>query len=404
MLFFLLFGILISRASAVTCTTCYDQCPGCTGGADCPFLTRTKANGLLLAGMASTATAVSMLSLLPLKFLRVLSRSVLDCMLTVSRRPAAGTPVDLGALTPEAVLEKVRTGAVTFADALSELGGRIAAATTQTEISRLNALQTTISTMDRLGLRFGEAGVSGHNGLMLGAYTFVYAQSGRVSRSDHTTVAAAGLAASSEADGEDTNKVLTAKIVRPKSMEEFSDFLLIWLMICQAAGLGNLLTLGAFVRDVVYDTMSVHKRTWMIAHELFLVYLELVETTTDVSITIANVYAKGAQDTLMQQALLNAERHFGTGGPSQSIFRGRGPGGGDELKWNGAFNKDAARCCLAFNLGRDHTAKQLTDKGKCQFNHVCDAWVTGKGKNGQCGGRHPRVKCDNPNRCDEAVQ
>ena len=62
------------------------------------------------------------------------------------------------------------------ADALAELGGRIAAAGTQTEISRLNALQTTISTMDRLGLRYGEAGVSGQNGLMLGAYTFVYAQ------------------------------------------------------------------------------------------------------------------------------------------------------------------------------------------------------------------------------------
>ena len=121
MLFYIVFGAMISRASAVTCTTCYDQCPGCTGGADCPFLTRTQANGLLLAGMTTTATAVSMLSLLPLKFLRVLSRSVLDCMLTVARRPAAGTPIDLSGITPEDVLEKVRTGAVTFADVVLRL-------------------------------------------------------------------------------------------------------------------------------------------------------------------------------------------------------------------------------------------------------------------------------------------
>ena len=258
--------------------------------------------------------------------------------------------------------------------------------------------------MDRLGLRYGEAGVSGQNGLMLGAYTFVYAQAGRVSRADHTTVAAAGLAASAGAEGDDQNKVLTAKIVRPKSMEEFSDFLLIWLMVCQAAGLGNLLTLGAFVRDVVYDTMSVHERPWAVAHELFLVYLEYVETSTDPSVTVANVYSKGSQDTLMQQALLNTERHFGAASRPQ-IFRARAPGTeGGEIKWNGAFNRDAQRCCLAFNLGREHTAKQLTEKGKCNFNHVCDAWVTGKGKNGQCGGKHARINCDNPNRCDEAVQ
>ena len=31
-------------------------------------------------------------------------------------------------------------------------------------------------------------------------------------------------------------------------MEEFSDMLLSWIMICHAAGLANVLVLGAFVR------------------------------------------------------------------------------------------------------------------------------------------------------------
>ena len=45
-------------------------------------------------------------------------------------------------------------------------------------------------------------------------------------------------------------------------MEMFSDILTAWMMICHAAGLCNILTLGAFVRDVVYDAISHQNRSW----------------------------------------------------------------------------------------------------------------------------------------------
>ena len=36
-------------------------------------------------------------------------------------------------------------------------------------------------------------------------------------------------------------------------------------------------------------------------------------------------------------------------------------------------------------------------------NHICDHYVTDKGPKGQCGGKHPRIKCNNPNKCDKPV-
>ena len=76
----LFWGLLLglgTRVDAVTCHTCYDQCPGCTGGASCPFLTTPAANRVVVTSVtvaAGAATVVNLVNLLPLKFLRVIRR------------------------------------------------------------------------------------------------------------------------------------------------------------------------------------------------------------------------------------------------------------------------------------------------------------------------------------------
>lgn len=406
MLFYVLLFATLTPGQAVTCYRCYDQCPGCVGDDTCPFFTRTQANQALLSGAAlaaGAATAVSLLNLLPLKFLRVLTRGVLDSLRTIHRRPAAGTPVDLTTLTEAQLLDAVTDGTAESQDAIREIATRMPGAT-QAEVQRLSAMQNTLTNLEKVGGNIGGAGVASITGQLLGAFTFAYAQAAMVVRVNTTnTVATLTQGEGSEA-GEKT-KPLHAKLIRPTSMAEFADFLTSWLLICHATGLADVLILGAFLRDVVYDTMSLRKLDWTVAHELFLVYVEHVETTSDASTTIANVYSKGAQDTFMQQATARAAEHF-----KSRIFRPSGTdpngtnGGGDGKKWNGSWNGKASTCCITFNLGRkDHPASALTESGSCRHNHICDAWVTDKGPKGQCGGKHPRVKCDNPNKCDKPV-
>ena len=73
--------------------------------------------------------------------------------------------------------------------------------------------------------------------------------------------------------------------------------LTVWGMLCHAMGLANSLATGAFTLKVVHEQVSLFGLSWQQAHELFLVYLEAVETgTADSTLTIANVYESGGQD------------------------------------------------------------------------------------------------------------
>ena len=185
-------------------------------------------------------------------------------------------------------------------------------------------------------------------------------------------------------------------------------------MVCAACGLAHVLTSTAFLRDVVYDTILKLKEPWQVAHELFLVYLERVENCADRSLTLFNVFSNGAHDSLMVKAKDRAKRAFTGAWPTNGIFRegGRRPGGedgekGGGLRWNGAFNRDPnAKCCITFNMGRkNHPDSCLDSKGACRFAHACDKFVTDKGPGGICRStKHHRGSCDNPNRCENAVE
>ena len=78
--------------------------------------------------------------------------------------------------------------------------------------------------------------------------------------------------------------------------------------------------------------------------------------------------------------------------------KGKGPGN-KVTEWNNKCSPNATGICKTYNF-KDavHPKKHLYRDGTCKFRHVCNHWVTGKGKDGVCGGDHPYYSCTNPDR------
>lgn len=399
--FMCIMSALITTANAVTCHTCFDQIPGCTGGDACLLLTTPRANTAVIAGGAGLLTLVN---LLPIKFLRECTRSILDCLKMVANRPVLGTPIDLSAPTTnvEELIGHVQSGRATPGDAAREAVTRLTTATTQIEIARLNGLANFLNNMEKANGVSMMGGVT-RGGIALGSFTLVWALSGKITRQS-LAIGIAGVVESAAEASSPAVQVVKLSILRPRTLAEFSDMLTIWFMICHSTGVGNILVLGEFVRDVVHDTMLKHNHSWQVAHELFLVYLEAVETSSDDSVTIRNIYVNGSQDTFLKRAQDSAAIEYGStnvkkaGEPQKDTDDRKGG-----QKWNGNHNKKATMTCHSFNMGLPHPARSLDEKGTCKFLHTCDQWVSDKGPGGTCGGNHPRFKCKNPNKCDEKV-
>ena len=195
--------------------------------------------------------------------------------------------------------------------------------------------------------------------------------------------------------------VHTAKLYVPKTQEEFFEALNLWIMVCHAVGLANVLVLTRFIQDVVYSNIRSKGFTWRLAFELFLVYLgELEEKGVH---NMSNIVDHSAYDGKVRQAEAQGKEHYG------SLFMSRGqssrvPGdvpNSDKKTFNGKFNKTSDLTCHTFNNadGRDHPASALNPDGSCKFKHACDHKVKlADGKTGKCLGAHPRSQCDNPNR------
>jgi hypothetical protein len=413
----LLVVVSLPSVAGVTCLTCHDQISGCVGGAQCPFHetpwlnTQVLSSGTAtIAAVAATATAAAVAArtitsvgcdkLLPRSVMRVMTRSVLDFFMTVSRRPNANAAVDVSALDAVGLATAVNDGSVHVSDAMAEGLRRQATSTVQAEVARWSAIVSTLANMEKIGAHIGTAGLKSSGGDLLGCFTLAWVQAGRVVTMSASSVALAGQAQAAASDG-GRSSLLQAKIIRPTSMAQFSHMLTVWTLICQATGVGNALLTNAFVLKVVHEQMAFQSLSWQEAHELFLVYLEAVEVSplSGNELTLANVYESGGQDMYRERAAQRAKDNFKVGKQppdegGQQIFR----------KWNGSFT-GSAKPCLTFNLGRkDHPAGALDDRGCCKFAHKCDHWVSDKGAGGICGStRHKRGDCDNPAKCDQRV-
>ena len=392
--------ICLPTTAAVTCRTCFDQIQGCTGGNDCPFVATTTQNGLLLGGLAAaTATAIVARDVFPLRFTRVLTRGVLDSLLIIGRRPPPGTAVDVSALTNVELTDPVRTSGVELEALLDEVTKRLGAATSNIELQRLNSISTAIGHKIKLG-RGADGAIAVGDGTeeLVGVFRYCAMLAGKVVRTRLSQVATVITPPQGDAQ---VKAVPPEKLVKPKTMAEFADILVTWTMLLSGLGLASILVSGAFLREVVFDTIADGTLPWEGAYELWLVYLEEVERTAGDDVNLSNVYNRGAQDTMIKRAMERLpKRIFRPGG-------GGGDGDGDEEpKWNGSFNAKSTATCLTFNLGKkQHPTNCLNEKGGCKFNHACDQYVSDQGPKGRCGSvKHGRHNCDNPAKVSKEQQ
>ena len=386
-------------AGAVICATCYDQIPGCPGGGSCKLGSTIAANRAALA--AGTAVALTLAHLLPIKFLRVLSRSFLESIKAFRKKSAFGTSVDWDALSPVEVAQLPVKGLGARSDSILELQKRLGDATTQTETAKLTGLLNSLSQMSD----FSGASDSKKETMLTGIYSFVWANGSKLVTHYGVLNTASLDVMHSDADMNGGAKRLTCVINHPKNVAEFYFALHVWSMILIAAGVDDSLVIHRFILEVVFENLNLRNWMWQVVYFYFLLQLEQVETVE--GLNLANVVMRGALDTLKQEATDRADAHY------HCIFRPKDPykpqsgdaqPGASEVPWNGKWNKETKSICWAYNREKaKHSATSLSPDGTCLHRHVCDQWVTNKGPGGRCEGNHPRHKCDNTAKCDSKV-
>jgi hypothetical protein len=152
----------------------------------------------------------------------------------------------------------------------------------------------------------------------------------------------------------------------------------------------------------VFDTTRLRGETWQFAHELMLVIFRRIEDSGG-RFHLGNVYNELYLNSLMVEARANAAMFFRT--PGGNPGKVNDPSGRDgNVKWNKKFSTNAHGACRFFNAGIEHPKEALHPDGTCKYNHVCDHWVSNKGKKGRCmDPGHARDKCANPHKCDACV-
>ena len=136
---------------------------------------------------------------------------------------------------------------------------------------------------------------------------------------------------------------------------------------------------------------------WCVAFELMVCYLKLIQEHASIY-GLANVISSsGGMDHKKLEARQEALKHY----PS-SFFRPHGGNPGESFDDKSknkrvvvtSFDDKATKCCISWNNGTDHLAKNVVN-GKCKFFHGCSQPVSDKGIGGQCRStKHTRANCD----------
>jgi hypothetical protein len=188
--------------------------------------------------------------------------------------------------------------------------------------------------------------------------------------------------------------------VRPKSLEQFSSLLNLFIMVSHASGVTNVLAMTRFLDEVIHEPLRMGVLPWPITFECMILYLRMVEAHGSTYHIATVVHTCGGIDAIRQEATSIAHDRFGS-----AFFRTLGgkprAGGSDPITPDGfdgkvkGDNPSSTRPCASWNLDKKHLAKHVDGDGKCKFKHgMCDQYVSDKGPGGICGGAHKRPNCD----------
>ena len=385
-------GFLVAEVGAV-CIHCNDQLEGCMGGDTCAFVAGTNSNAVLVStvGTLAVGAALSVGSMLPRAYLAVLTRSTLDSLLALTRRVLPGAAVSLAGKTIDQLLVHARDGSAPPRDIIGELSGLIPGASADERDMIKLAMDAVKAYND---FQKTPATTSSTTGETVGVLRYLWALSGKIVLRGNST---ATIVLDRDA-GVSGAQRLSEKIHRPESAEQFTDMLFTFAAICHALGVCNFLLWTTFARAVVFDVMLQEGYSWSFAHELLMVYFEDIDGSA--TLNFKTIMEDGSTDRRRRLAEVNLKTHY----PKVDIFRpavsngdgGGGGGGGGKKEWNGRFTKGNSQRCADWNAGNPCT--RLHPNGTCRYNHICDHWIVGQGKDAMCGLAHPRCKCTNPDK------
>ena len=388
---------LVSGADAVTCHTCHDQLEGCAGGANCPFLSTPQSN--MTNFLAAGAAGLTALALFPREWMTVVSRAVLDSLMSVARRPLSGAPLDLANKDVSELAQAFKDRTAPRNDVLYEIAALIPGAT---EAERAE-LKLTLDTLKMIAdMEPDHSGTKRTTvGEVVGVLMLLWALAGKISDRASNSVC---VTIDSEGSSSSTISKLSEKMKRSTSLAGFCERISVFSALAHGLGVENTLGSVRFFKDVAYDPLLRDKLPWQLVHELVVVYLEDVDNS--LSLNLGNIFDSGAQDTRMARAKTSALKHY----PDLDIFRSSKLQGAREdkdtsVKFNGKSNSTSDKFCISFNLGGQHSSKHLSSDGSCKFKHACDGWITGAGPKARCNNSdgtpgHCRKNCDHPNRSD----
>ena len=362
-----LVGLLFVPGSRAVCIHCKDSIAGCAGGDDCPLFTDLAANVAIFAEKKlGTTPAVS--NLLPPEVAMQFSRPVCEAIVGIACAPTGGQEIDFTTAayaTSQSVVQAAMYGHCSVCESAGELARRLDDADTELAASKIRGA------MDSLKI-VGDTVAPSVQGLM--AYLWAKVSeiiSKRVSGVTRLVTAGKGRASD-----------FVATLSRPKTVDEFYELVHLFVMALIAFGLASPSIAYKFVDDVVFATIRTLKETWKVAFELVTIYNREIDVSAG-AVTIANVFRRGGQDTLLAEARRNAVVFFRPLGGNPR------PEGGP-TKATGKFDSKSTKACVDFNMGRP--CKRLSPDGVCMFNHKCNQFVSDKGSGGVCFGNHAR--CD----------
>ena len=406
----ILWGALFESSVTAVCPNCFGNIASCTydAGGVCPFVKSVSDNAGVVAGLAASAgAALTLTGLISSRFLRIFTRAHIQAIMHLVRRPAPGTIFEIKSDSKiKDILTAVAAGQVTMEQAAIAFVGFI---DDETDDDRRKALtekyKLITSTKDLSSFASGHGADAGVYSWLWGKITNFVSDRGMQVQID----TGAGSSSSS------TAHVLTTTIKRFKDQTDFFESLNLFIMFATAIGLCSAVALTEFLEFTVFDTIRMRGYPWQVAQELMIVMLRRIEDSAG-KLNIANCINDSYLNTVLDEAMESAKHHYGAAFFRQVAVGDRsrngnadGAGAGTDHCKNGKFTSTSKECCAFWNTRSPHPPSAVDANGVCKKCHVCDHWVSNKGKNGRCMGEggtpgHRRGACDNPHKCDGAQQ
>ena len=282
------------------CPHCKDSILGCKGGVDCPLFKEQAANAALFTRRV-LGSVPRVTYHFPPELAASFSRPVCEAIVGMACAPAPGREIDLendaAYSTCRAVVQAASFHHCSVAEASSVLTARLEAATEGASILKIRgAMESLNMVSDAVEDR------------LQGVYGFLWAKVSNVVMKRGASRPRVTIGVKSKASASE----LAVTLRRPASEFEFGDMLHYFQMVVVGLGICSFWVVSRFLDDVVWATRRV-KESWMVAHELLVLYLAEVDRDPTSAITMGTVFRRGGQDTLMAEARRNAVVSFGAG-------------------------------------------------------------------------------------------